>query len=212
LAFAACSAPFATGCVLGFIFTIFGDEQEPFGKIRDATIALASGLTGVGIAKAKDFGELLGRIHIFNSSSGDISQFSILLVITYFFAGFFFMYFFRKLALNPALAEAGGAIDRLKISGQVSTVATRLTGRLSQSLLLGREIIEDIGDLDPEEADTLRKDLFADDVNQFLSACEEDSRGILQMQPENVAMAARLHYYRVYFEKEDTHARYTAPS
>jgi tetratricopeptide (TPR) repeat protein len=207
LAFTVCSASFATGGVLGFLFTIFGDEQEPFGKIRDAMIALASGITGIGIAKAKDFAEVLGGIHIFNSTSPGASPFSVLLVITYFVAGFFFMYFLRKLHLNPALAEAGDAIDRLEMSGQVSVVATRMTGRLSQSFLLGREIIEDIDELDHEEADRLRKDLFAEDVTQFLSACEEDVRGFLQMQPENVAMAARLHYYRVYFEKENTDAR-----
>jgi tetratricopeptide (TPR) repeat protein len=207
LAFTLCSASFATGCILGFMFTIFGDEQEPFGKIRDAMIALASGITGVGLAKATEFGALLGRVHIFAADSERNSSFSILLVLTYFVAGFFFMYFVRKLALNPALAQAGDAMVRIKISGDVAVVAVRIAERLSQSLLLGREEIDDVNDLDPEEADRLRKDLFASDVDHFLEACEKDARALLNIQPENIAMAARLHYYRVYFEKEDTDTR-----
>jgi tetratricopeptide (TPR) repeat protein len=207
LAFTLCSASFATGTVLGFMFTIFGDEQEPFGKIRDAMIALASGITGVGLAKASEFGGLLGRVHIFANDSDRSSSFSILLVVTYFVAGFFFMYFFRKLALNPALAEAGNAMARIKNSGDVGVVAARITEKLSQGLLLGRVVIEEVEDLEPEEAERLRKDIFASDVNQFLEACESDVRGLLYILPENVAMAARLHYYRVYFEKEGTDAR-----
>jgi len=191
------------------MFTIFGDEREPFGKIRDAMIALASGITGIGVAKATALGGILGNVHIFPDDPNRNSSFSILIVITYFVIGFFLMYFFRKLILNPALAEAGNTMDRIQITGSVSVVATTITARLSQSLLLGREFIEEVEDLDPEEGKRLRSDLYADDVNEFLKVCEDDTRGLLQLQPENVAMAARLQYYRVYFEKESTEGRAT---
>jgi hypothetical protein len=205
LALALCSASFAVGSVVGFMFTIFGDEQEPLGKIRDAMIALASGIAGAGIANAKQFGNLLGSIHIFNAASVESSSFSILIAISYFVAGFFFMYFARKLSLNPALAEAGKAVDRIQISAKVSVIATRITEKLPQSLLLGREYIED--ELKPGEFEGIRKELSTDDVNQFLKACEEDIQSGVRVEPGNVAMAAQIHYYRVYFEKEGTEAR-----
>jgi tetratricopeptide (TPR) repeat protein len=189
------------------MFTIFGDEQEPFGKIRDAMIALASGLTGIGIAKAKEFGSLLGSVQILNQDAERNSALSILLALTYFIAGFFAMYFSRKLALNPALAEAKSTMDRLQISRDVSVVATRISEKLSQSLLLGRDFIAEVEALEPEEEKRLRDDLYATDVNQFLTECENDAKNGLLSQPQNVAMAARLHYYRVYFEKEGTDAR-----
>jgi tetratricopeptide (TPR) repeat protein len=115
------------------------------------------------------------------------------------------MYFARKLSLNPALAEAGKAVDRIQISAKVSVIATRITEKLPQSLLLGREYIED--ELKPGEFEGIHKELSTDDVNQFLKACEEDIQGGVRIEPGNVAMAAQIHYYRVYFEKEGTEAR-----
>jgi hypothetical protein len=88
LALALCSASFAVGSVVGFMFTIFGDEQEPLGKIRDAMIALASGIAGAGIANAKQFGNLLRSIHIFNGASVESPSFSVLIAIAYFVTGF----------------------------------------------------------------------------------------------------------------------------
>ena len=207
LAFALCAASFGAGSILGFVFTIFGDEKEPFGKIRDAIIALASGITGVGLAKANDVGALLGSVHIFATDRDQTSSFSILIVIAYVVVGFFFMYFFRKLALNPALAEAGSAMERLTVSSHVSMITTNLPNTLPASLLLGRDAIEDVEDLDQEEAERLRRDLFSEDVSRFLEECESNARKFGVMQPESVAMAARLHYYRTYFEKEDTDQR-----
>src|ERR1700733_9509225 len=106
LAFVLSSSSFAVGSLFGFLFTIFGDELEPFGKIRDAAIALASGITAVGLAKAKEIGSLIGNIRVLSNDSDRNSSFAILLVVTYFIAGFYFMYLMRKLPLNPALADA----------------------------------------------------------------------------------------------------------
>jgi hypothetical protein len=51
LSLATCAAAFGIGSLIGFLFTIFGEELESFGKIRDAMIALISGVAGVSLAK-----------------------------------------------------------------------------------------------------------------------------------------------------------------
>lgn len=208
LAFMLCSASFLLGALLGFMFTIFGDETEPFGKIRESMIALASGITGLGIAKAKQFGELIGSVHIFPENSGINSAFSILAVITFLVCGFFVTYFFRKLVLNPFLAETKSEMDhRAQISKEVRVVASKVMGTLPQSLLLGRDFIDEVDGLDSSEVDALRSNLYSDDVKQFLAECESDAKNGTLKSPHNISVAARLQYYRVYFEKKGTKER-----
>jgi hypothetical protein len=62
LALATSCTAFAAGSLVGFIFTIFGEEVEPLGKIRDAMIALASGLAGLSIGKLSAVANVLGSI------------------------------------------------------------------------------------------------------------------------------------------------------
>ena len=112
------------------------------------------------------------------------------------------MYLLRKLVLNPALAKSRFAMDRIQISGSASVVAIRVAEKLPQSFLLGREFIGEDVEQGGEESQLLRLELFSEDVEQFLTACENDAKAGTIIQPENVAMAARLHYYRIYFEKE----------
>jgi tetratricopeptide (TPR) repeat protein len=207
LALMLCLSSLAAGTLLGFIFTIFGDEKEPFGKIRDAMIAVVSGITGVGLGKASGLGQLIGKIHVFTPPSEASSWFSVLVVVVYFVAGFYFMYFARILALNPRLAEGRKALDLISASNDVSRISIKITERLSQSLLLGREFIEEIVDINPEERKNLHADLFSEEVNNFLDECEKSVKNSLSMQADVVAMAARLHYYRVYFEEEETELR-----
>jgi tetratricopeptide (TPR) repeat protein len=209
LAFVVCSASFACGSLFGFLFTIFGDELEPFGKIRDAAIALASGITGLGIAKAKDIGSLIGSIPVLTDDPTRNPSFAILLVLTYVISGFYFMYLMRNLALNPALADAKRAMDRLHNSSNVSVIAARITEKLSPTVLLGREYVEEIEELESDDAKALRADIASEQVELFLKACEADATGDKSIQPENVALAARLHYYRVYFAKKGTDVRRT---
>jgi tetratricopeptide (TPR) repeat protein len=206
-AFILCTAAFTVGCGIGFIFSLFSDEQEPFGKIRDAMIAVASGITGAGLAKAADFGSLLARIHVFPPNSEHNASFAILASITFFFIGFFFMYFFRKLALNPALLESRNTMARLDNSGTVSSIEVSLTERLSQSLLLGRESVDELENMSGSETAFLRSQLFSPSVDQFLAACDEDTQKQIRITFENVATAARLHYYKVYFEGSDSPER-----
>ncbi len=203
LALVLCASSFCVGSALGFMFSIFGDEQQQFGKIQDAMIALGSGIAGAGLARAAALGRLLGRVPVLAVNKDLNSSFSNLTAVTFFVIGFFFMYFYRKLAINPALAEARGAIDRLQQTGAASRTATAVTERLSQSLLLGRQYIDEVEDLDPVEANKLREELFAEDVNQFLVASEQDVRRGISLPQDNVALAARLNYYRVYFQKDD---------
>jgi hypothetical protein len=202
LALAACSAAFAFGSLLGFIFTIFGEELEPLGKIRDAMIALASGIAGISVAKVNDIGAMIGSIQLFNDRSAKGSWFSVLFMSTYFVAGFYFMYLMRKLALNPALARSRVAIERIQISGSVSVVAMELGKKLPQSVLLGREFIEDLVEDGGKQAEQLRSVLFGDDVERFLAICERDLEAGSQMQLDTVGKAAILHYYRIYFKEE----------
>jgi tetratricopeptide (TPR) repeat protein len=203
LALAVCSSTFAVGSLIGFFFTIFGDELEPLGKIRDAMIALASGIAGIGLANAKKFAVVVGGIHILSNDLERSPSFSVLFALSYFVAGFYFMYLMRKLILNPALAKSRIAMERIQISGSAGTVAIMIGEKLPQSFLLGREFIEDDLEEGGEKAQLLRSDLFSDDVEKFLANCEEDAKTGSRIQPESVAMAARLHYYRVYLEKED---------
>jgi hypothetical protein len=107
LALATCSASFATGSLTGFVFTIFGEELEPFGKIRDAMIALASGIAGITIAEVSPLRTLIGGIQLFSDKSERSSWFAVLFVATYLVGGFCFTYLMRKLVLNPALANRG---------------------------------------------------------------------------------------------------------
>jgi tetratricopeptide (TPR) repeat protein len=209
LVFVLCSASFASGSLFGFLFTIFGDELEPFGKIRDAAIALASGITGLGIAEAKNIGALIGSIPVLTGDPTRNSSFAILLVLTYVIAGFYFMYLMRSLTLNPALADAKRAMDRQHNSSNVSVIAARITEKLSPTVLLGREYIDEIEELESDDQKALRADILSEQVELFLKACEADAMGDKSIQPENVALAARLHYYRVYFEKKGTDARRT---
>jgi tetratricopeptide (TPR) repeat protein len=203
LALATSSAAFAVGSLVGFIFTIFGEELEPLGKIRDAMIALASGIAGVSIAKVGSLGLTLGRIQLLGESSSDSQSFSVLFVLVYFVSGFYFMYLMRKLVLNPALAKSRLELDRIQISGNVALVAMELGNKLPQSLLLGRESIEEIVEDGGKQSEELRAGLFSKDVEEFLAICDQDLKAGARLQMDTVAKAAVLHYYRIYFKKED---------
>lgn len=207
MALITCSAAFAIGSLIGFLFTLFGEEVEPFGKIRNAMIAVASGIAGVGIAKINQLGSKLGEIQLFGGPSQMNSWFSTLFVITYLVAGFYFMYLMRQLVLNPALAKSRNEIDRIQLSGRVENVATELAKILTPRVLLGRENIAEIVEEDKQQAKELRSQLYSDVVTSFLDSCEKDICTGYEVSPDNISRAAVIHYYRTYFEKADTDAR-----
>lgn len=200
-----CASSFLVGSLFGFIFTIFGDEVEPLGKIRDAAlIAVTSGAAGIGLARAQDLGHLAGSIHILGAEHDQNPQFVILLTLTYFIVGFYFMYLLRKLVLNQELAKSKAAMDRLAQNTAVSTIAMRISSELSPDLLLGRQYIDDD---DVEGKESLKDSLFSANVNEFLKGCEDDIKSGSAISGATLAMAARLQYYRIYFDKEGTAAR-----
>jgi tetratricopeptide (TPR) repeat protein len=203
LAVATFSASFAGGSVIGFVFTIFGEELEPFGKIRDAMIALASGLAGVTIANLRLLKGLIGGIQLFSDRSDRSSWFAVLFVATYFVGGFYFMYLMRKLVVNPALAKSRIEMERIQLSGKASIVAAEVEKTLRPSLLLGRDYIgEDVLGDGGKQADELRSELYSSAVEQFLASCDDDVAAGSPISPDSVAKAAVLHYYRIYLVKD----------
>ena len=203
LILATVSASFAIGSLVGFVFSIFGDEVEPFGKLRDAFIALASGIAGLSIAKVNEIGSKIGEISLFGHNSQQGEWFSALFVATYTIGGFYFMYLLRKLILNPALANARVVLERIQTSGRIGKVAIDLAKKLPQSVLLGRRAIPEDEDDWEEEEKQLRSELTSSIVESFLSGCEKVLISGSDMTPDDFSKAAILHYYRSYFAEDE---------
>jgi tetratricopeptide (TPR) repeat protein len=207
MAIALFSSAFAIGSLVGFIFTIFGEEIEPFGKIRNSMVAVASGVAGLSIAKAAEMGGLIGKVRIFNTPPEQSSWFSVMVVTIYVIAGFYFMYLLRKIVLNPMLAKSQKEIERFQISGSVSAVTIEVEKAIPQSLLLGREYIADTVEDDGPQAKELDLKLFSKTVVEFLKSCEDDLQAGVNLGKDIIERAGMLYYYQSYFKKEDREAR-----
>ena len=144
LALITCSAAFAVGSIIGFLFSIFDGEEAPFGQIRNSFVALASGIAGIGIAKVNELGAKIGEINVFGKPSEQNAWFSALFVITYAVAGFYFMYLLRLLVLNPALAKSQKETNLIQLSGNAGRIGSDLEKILKPSMLLGKDYIADI--------------------------------------------------------------------
>jgi tetratricopeptide (TPR) repeat protein len=184
------------GSLIGFVLTIFGDEVEALGKARDSLIALVSGIAGIGVAKTAELGGLLGRIQLFPQQDETSSWFSVLFVTTYTISGFYAMYFFRKLFINPALAAAHARLElTTKLSNRASQILTEIEKKLPKGILLGRDAIDDI-DAQDSDSKTLKEALLSKEVDEFLSICEDEvAKGSLTI--DLVYKASVLHYYRI---------------
>src|SRR6266852_4762624 len=92
---------FMVGCLVGFLFTSYGEETGTVGKIRDWLIG---GITGITIAKA---GAIKGLLLTFAAGAGP-SEFALAIssAVVYAVLGFFFMFFQRELILNVLLAQS----------------------------------------------------------------------------------------------------------
>ncbi len=202
-----CSTAFALGTLIGFVFTVFGDEMNTFGKMRDSFIALASGVAGLSIAKTAELGGLLGSIQLFQQKSEAGAWFTVLFVTTYGISGFYFMYFAREFTLNPALAEARKKLERKnELISRVSEVAAEMAKKVPIRVLSGRESIDEPEGDGDEATKKLKAALYTDEVNEFLSICEDEiSKGSLPIDFINKAWA--LHYYRIRFNKKDSPQR-----
>src|SRR5579863_2067723 len=103
-------AAFMVGCLVGFVFTSYGEEASTVGKVRDWLIG---GITGLTIAKA---GAIKGLRLTFAAGPGP-KEFALAAsaAIVYSGLGFLFMFFQRELILNVMLAQSRA--ERGKLEG-----------------------------------------------------------------------------------------------
>src|SRR5438552_11377766 len=97
-------ASFMVGCLIGFLFTSYGEESATVGKVRDWLIG---GITGLTIAKASSITAVLTKFQATHSGDPSSWEFGLVLsaAIIYASLGFFFMFFQRELVLNVLLAQ-----------------------------------------------------------------------------------------------------------
>jgi tetratricopeptide (TPR) repeat protein len=189
-------ASFMVGCLVGFLFTSYGEETSTVGKVRDWLIG---GLTGLTVAKA---GALKGLLLTFAAGPGP-REFALTVssAVVYAAIGFFFMFFQRELIFNVLLAASRAERGRLEGTQQAGQVTQRLLQSLPASILSGVDDIDDT--VDKSEADKLRALLYAPDVQKFLDDAEDAAKTGGAIGWDVASKAAVLHYYRAYFEKDD---------
>ena len=197
-------ASFMVGCLVGFLFTSYGEEAGTVGKVRDWLIG---GITGLTIAKAGSVQALLKYFQA-TTSEGDFAL-AVSAAVVYSALGFFFMFFYRELIFNVLLAK--GRAERSRIDGtrQAGQVVKSFLLKLPASLLSGVDDVDDIGAVDEEEAQKLRNTLYASDVNAFLEEAEKNAADCGSLDWDVVSKVAYIHYYRTYFEKDDKQAQAT---
>ncbi|MGO9434764.1 MAG: tetratricopeptide repeat protein [Terracidiphilus sp.] len=190
-------ASFAVGCVVGFLFTSYGEESGTVGKIRDWLIA---GILGITVAKASSVKGLLVTFEIGDAKTEFALVTSIAVIYTV--IGFFFMYFQRELILNVQLAQSRAERGRVEGTQQAGQVIVRFLAALPPSLISGIDDIDEITEVSKGEAENLKKLLYSDDVNKFLSETDrvvKSGAGDWDI----TSKAAYLHYYRTYYEKDE---------
>src|SRR5712692_1159919 len=96
-------ASFMVGCLVGFLFTSYGEEAGTVGKIRDWLIG---GITGLTIAKAASIKGLLTTFQA--TPRTDDYAIAMSAAVVYATLGFFFMFFYRELLFNVLLAKGQG--------------------------------------------------------------------------------------------------------
>jgi hypothetical protein len=193
-------ASFMIGCLVGFVFTSYGEEIGTVGKVRDALIGAIAGLT---IAKAA---EIKGAINTF-AVGQDAHEFPLMLsaAIVYVALGFLFMFFQRELILNVALAEKRFERGRLEGSREAGLVILRFLAALPASVLSGVDDIDNITGVGDEEAKALREELYSADVETFLQEAKDSARrGSLDW--DVCSKTAYISYYRTYFERDNKRA------
>jgi hypothetical protein len=189
-------ASFMVGCLMGFVFTSYGEETNTVGKVRDWLIG---GLAGLTIAKA---GAIKGLLVTFAAGAGP-SEFALAAgdSVVYASLGFFFMFFQRELILNVLLAESRAARGRVEGTGQAGQVTQRLLQALPANILSGDN--KDITDkVDEQQTEKLRAILYSTDVQTFLDEAEEAAKTGVSVDWDVTSKVANLHYYRTYFEEE----------
>src|SRR3989454_10403680 len=188
-------ASFMVGCLVGFLFTSYGEESGTVGKIRDWVIG---GITGLTIAKA---GAIKGLLLTFAAGPGP-SEFALTVssAVSYAVLGFFFMFFQRELIWNVLVAESRAERGRLEGSQQAGQVIQQLLVKLPASLLTGVDYIDEVPEVNEGEAKGLKELLYSEDVEKFLKQAEDTAKGGC-VDWDIASKAAHIYYYRTYFEK-----------
>lgn len=190
-------AAFMVGCLVGFLFTSYGEEASTVGKVRDWLIG---GITGITIAKA---GAIKGLLLIFAAGPGP-KEFALAVsaAIVYSALGFLFMFFQRELILNVMLAESRAQRGKLEGSKEAGQVIQRFLVKLPASVLSGVDSIDEISEVNAEEAKGLKDLLYSEDVDNFLKQAEESAKSC-GVDWDIASKTAYIYYYRTYFEKDN---------
>jgi tetratricopeptide (TPR) repeat protein len=191
-------ASFMVGCLAGFLFTSYGEENATVGKVRDWVVG---GLAGLTIAKVSSLKALI--LAFANGAGPQQYALAVGVAITFSALGFFCMFFQRELILNVLLAKSRAERGSIEGVQQAGVVALKLLAALPPSLLSG---IDDVNSLVKDrkpDAEKLRTLLYSQDVTKFLADAEKAVAGGLSLDWDVVSKAATLNYYKTYYEVGD---------
>jgi tetratricopeptide (TPR) repeat protein len=190
---------FMVGCLTGFLFTSYGEENATVGKVRDWAVG---GLAGFTIA---NLSSLKALILDFASGPGP-QQYALVVGVAITFAalGFFCMFFLRELFFNVLLAKSRAERGSLEGTQQAGFVALRLLAALPPSLLSGIDDVDSLMKDRKPEAERLRSLLYSPDVTKFLADADGCAEKGSNLDWDVVSNAATLNYYRTYYESGDS--------
>lgn len=188
---------FVVGCLVGFLFSSYGEETNTVGKIRDW---LVGGITALTVANGTEFKRIIA---VFAAGPSETElAFCIGAALLYSGLGFFFMFFQRELIFNVLLAKSRAERDRVEGTQQAGQVIQRLLVRLPPSVLSGVDSVSEIPDVKDKEEQKLKDLIYSDEVEKFLAEAEDAAKaGAVDW--DVVSKAAYISYYRTYFEKEN---------
>jgi tetratricopeptide (TPR) repeat protein len=193
---------FMVGCIVGFLFSSYGEESGTIGKVRDW---LLGGVTGIAFADLSrgNGGALARLLHRFTIPPATDNDFALTvsITVTYLSLGFLFMFFQRELILNVVLAKSRAERGDLDGTRQAGLAIQKLLANLPPSVLAG---VTDIGETDVTEAEKqdLRNALDSDDVSNFLKQAESAAKNGIPLDWDTVSKVAHVYYYKSYFAEE----------
>ena len=194
-------AAFMIGCLIGFLFSSYGEELSTIGKIRDWLIG---GLSGLTVAEAIHQGGFVKTILLKFAINQSDMEFSLVIsmAVVYWSLGFLFMFFQRELILNVVLAKSRAARGQLDGTKQTGLAIQKLLAQLSPGVLSGTTDISETK-VSKKELDDLKTALYSEDVTTFLKQADEALRYGMVLDWDTVSKVANVHYYRSYFETEE---------
>ena len=191
-------AAFMVGCLVGFLFSSYGEELSTIGRIRDWLIG---GLTGLTLAEAIHQGGFFKTILLKFAVNQNDMEFSLVIsmAVVYSSLGFLFMFFQRELILNVVLAKSRAERGQLDGTRQTGLAIQKLLAQLPPSVLSGVSDISETN-VSKKELEDLRTALYSEDVTTFLRQADEAHRGGILLDWDTTYKVANIQYYRKYFE------------